>query len=87
MNRRTVTLAGVAVSAAVTVIGVTTRFATPEIDNAPAKVNSVENMTKDLSDAQDRVRDRMRVDGLDHGNAENTERLKAVVPKPPRFPR
>lgn len=88
MNKRTMTLAGVAVAAAATVIGVTTRYAPPEInDNTPAQVNSVENMTEDLSDSQERSHDRMREEGIDHGHAENAERLKMGVPKPPRIPR
>lgn len=82
------TLAGVAVAAAATVTGVATRYAPPEInDNTPAQVNSIENGTEDLSDSQERVQDRMRGEGIDHGHAENAERLKAEIPKPPRFPR
>ncbi|AUM20277.1 hypothetical protein [Rhodococcus ruber] len=88
MNRRTVTLAGVAIAAAATTIGVTTRFAPPEItDNTPATVHSVENLTEDLSDSQERAQNRMRDAGIDQGHAENAERRKVVLPHPPRFPR
>ncbi|MGV9748319.1 hypothetical protein ACWDTG_25950 [Rhodococcus zopfii] len=81
-------LAGVVIGAAATVIGISTRYAPPEIDNnTPAKVNSVENGIEDLSDAQERSQDRMREEGIDHGHAENEERLKVTIPDPPRFPR
>lgn len=88
MSRRATALAGVVIAAAAAVIGLSTRYAPPEIDNnTPAKVNSVENGAEDLSDAQERAQSRMREEGIDHGHAENAEQLKVTLPAPPRFPR
>nr|ABI79427.1 hypothetical protein PNSL1.099 [Rhodococcus sp. NS1] len=73
------------VGIAAAVIGVVTRFAPPPLtDNTPDKVNSVENLTEDLSDAQERSHERMRDEGLDHGRAEHAPQMRIT---PPRFPR
>lgn len=88
MSRRVGVFAGIAIVTAATVIGVATRYAPPAIDNnTPNKVNSVENRMEDLSDAQDGSNQRMRDEGIDHGNAENAERLKVTFPDPPKFSR